>query len=110
MDNKLIKPYEISVWEDRLKENGNEYEFEEIKLAVIGSNTMTGLNKVYNPVFNKKSNGEKTLSFSLKYKYFDPYTGTDGIINPFAAMLVNERKVKLKYGVDEESPRLDCTL
>ena len=94
MSERLIKPYEISVWEDKLT-NGV---FEETKLAVIGSDTMTGLNKVYDPVFNKKVNGEKTLSFSLKYKYFDPYTGNDGIVNPFAALLINERKVKLHYG------------
>ena len=94
MSERLIKPYEISVWEDKLT-NGV---FEETKLVVIGSDTMTGLNKVYDPVFNKKINGEKTLSFSLKYKYFDPYTGNDGVVNPFAALLINERKVKLHYG------------
>ena len=93
MGELLIKPYEISVWEDRLTQSG----FEEVKLAVIGSDTMTGPNKVYEPVFVKKANGERTLSFSLKYKYFDPYTGNDEIINPFAALLINERKVKLKY-------------
>ena len=97
MSEKLIKPYEISVWEDKLIQDGDEYKFVEDKLAVIGSDTMTGLNKVYNPVFNKKSNGEKTLTFSLKYKYFDPYTGNDGVINPFASLLTNERKVKLHY-------------
>ena len=101
MGEHLIKPYEISVWEDRLTpiENSDpvEYEFIENKLAVIGSDTMTGYNKVYDPVFNKKSNGEKTLSFSLRYKYFDPYSGNDNVINPFAALLVNERKVKLHY-------------
>ena len=62
MGELLIKPYEISVWEDKLTQNG----FEEVKLAVIGSNTMEGPNKVYDPVFNKKSNGEKSLTFSLK--------------------------------------------
>ena len=93
MGELLIKPYEISVWEDKLTQDG----FTEHKIAVIGSNTMTGPNKVYNPIFNKKANGEKTLSFSLKYKYFDPYSGNEEVVNPFAALLVNERKVKLKY-------------
>ena len=106
MGENLIKPYEISIWEDKLTQVENsepaEYILEEKKLAVIGANTMTGYNKIYNPVFNKKSNGEKTLSFSLKYKYFDPYSGNSEVINPFANLLVNERKVKLKYGVDEE--------
>ena len=101
MGEKLIKPYEISVWEDKLTQiegsNPAEYKFKETKLAVIGSDTMTGPNKVYNPIFHKKSNGEKTLSFSLKYKYFDPYSGNEDVINPFAVLLVNERKVKLRY-------------
>ena len=94
MSELLIKPYEISAWEDELTQDG---EFIEHKLAVIGSNTMTGLNKVYNPVFNKKANGEKTLTFSLKYKYFNPYTGNEDVINPFVNLLTNERKVKLHY-------------
>ena len=96
MGEHLIKPYEISVWEDKLIQNGVEYSFEEKKLAVIGSDTMTGLNKVYDPVFNKKSNGEKSLTFSLKYRYVDPYSGEE-VENPFAAYLVNERKIKLHY-------------
>ena len=93
MGELLKKPYEISVWEDELTQNG----FIEKKIAIIGSDTMTGMNKVYDPVFNKKANGEKTLSFSLKYKYFDPYSENEEVINPFAGLLVNERKVKLKY-------------
>ena len=92
MGEHLIKPYEISVWEDKLTQDG----FIENKLAVIGSNTMTGLNKVYNPIFHKSANGEKTLSFSLKYQYFDPYSGNQ-VINPFVGLLTNERKVKLYY-------------
>lgn len=101
MGEKLIKPYEISVWEDRLTQiegsNPAEYTFQEIKLAVIGSDTMSGPNKIYDPVFSKKVNGEKTLTFSLHYKYFDPYSATEDVINPFAALLINERKVKLHY-------------
>ena len=93
MGELLIKPYEISVWEDKLTQDG----FIEQKLAVIGSDTMGGPNKAYDPVFHKKANGEKTLSFSLKYKYFDPYSGNEEVINPFTALLTNERKVKLKY-------------
>ena len=95
MGELLNKPYEISVWEDKLTQDGSG--FEEQKIAIIGSNTMSGPNKVYDPVFNKKANGEKTLTFSLKYKYFDPYSENDEVINPFAVLLVNERKVKLYY-------------
>lgn len=100
MSEKIIKPYEISVWEDKLtqvNQDEGETNFVETKLAVIGSDKMIGLDKIYNPVFHKKSNGEKTLSFSLKYKYDDPYTGQQNIINPFAKLLTNERKIKLYY-------------
>lgn len=101
MGEKLIKPYEISVWEEQLTQiegsNPAEYKFKEQKLAIIGSDTMTGPNKVYDPVFTKKVNGEKILTFSLKYKYFDPYSENEDVINPFAALLVNERKIKLHY-------------
>lgn len=95
MENLLIKPYEISVWEDVLVSDGY---YKENKIAIIGSDTMTGPDKIYEPIFDKKANGEKTLSFSLKYKYFDPYTENEEVINPFAALLVNERKIKLHYG------------
>ena len=99
MSDLIKKPYEISVWEDELvipaNENENGY-YKENKIAVIGSNKMTGLNKVYEPVFTKGVNGEKHLSFSLRYKYFDPYVGAE-IVNPFAAYLINERKIKLHY-------------
>lgn len=93
MEERLIKPYEISVWKEEII-NGV---FTEKKLAIIGSDTMTGYNKVYDPVFNKKINGEKSLTFSLKYKYFDPFVGSEDFVNPFAGLLTNEVKVKLHY-------------
>ena len=100
MGERLIKPYEISVWEEQLTQiegsNPAEYRIEETKLAIIGSDTMTGFNKIYNPVFTKKLNGERTLTFSLKYKYFDPYSEEE-VENPFASLLINERKIKLHY-------------
>ena len=97
MENKLIKPYEISVWEDKLVQEEEGYRLVENKLAVIGANTMTGLNKVYDPIFTKKANGEKRLSFSLKYKYFDPFSENYIVENPFVRLLTNERKIKLNY-------------
>ena len=97
MDGQFKKPYEISVWEDELVvQSGQKSYYKENKLAVIGSNTMEGLNKVYEPIFTKKTNGEKILTFSLKYQYFDPHIGAT-VVNPFASYLINERKIKLKY-------------
>lgn len=95
MNGKLVKPYEISVWEDKPSQNGDY--IEEVKLAVIGSDKMVGLNKVYDPVFNKKHNGERTLTFSLKYKYYDSFNESGETINPFVKLLTNERKIKLYY-------------
>lgn len=97
MDDILKRPYEISIWEDELVtgENGKTY-YKENKIAVIGTDTMTAMNKVYEPVFKRNTNGEKTLTFSLRYQYFDPYVGAT-VINPFASFLINERKVKLHY-------------
>ena len=96
MGEQLIKPYQISVWEDRLIESGGESHYEEVKIAEIGSDTMTSQNRVYSPVFKVNTNGEKTLTFSLKYKYYDELVG-DFVVNPFERFLVNERKIKLFY-------------
>ena len=96
MSEILKKPYEISIWEDYLETfNGINY-YKENRIAVIGSNTMTTQNRVYSPVLQESVNGEATLTFSLRYKYFDENVG-DFVVNPFASFLVNERKVKLHY-------------
>jgi len=99
MSEILKKPYEISIWEDRLIVDGEDSYYQEIKVAVIGSDTMEAPNRVYSPVLTENVNGEVTLTFSLSYRYYDEMVG-DFVVNPFAAYLVNERKVKLWY--DEE--------
>ena len=73
MSELLKKPYQISIWEDQLVDSENGSYYEENKIAVIGSDTMTSLNKVYSPVLKESVNGEQTISFSLKYKYFDDF-------------------------------------
>ena len=102
------KPYEISIWEDRLvtvpvqnvdgagaTDETTSY-YKEIKLAVIGSDTMESPNRAFDPVLIENVNGEKTLTFSLAYRYYDEYEG-EIITNPFYPYLINERKVKLFY-------------
>ena len=90
------KPYEISIWEDRLvNENGKSY-YKEIKLAVIGSDRMESPNRVFDPVLTENVNGEKTLTFSLAFRYYDEFQG-EMVENPFYPYLINERKVKLFY-------------
>ena len=90
------KPYEISVWEDRLVTENDISYYKEIKLAIIGSDKMESPNRVFNPVLIENVNGEKTLTFSLAYKYYDEYKG-ELVTNPFYPYLINERKIKLFY-------------
>ena len=90
----LKKPYEISIWEDKLDTLSGYYK--EIKIAVIGSDTMTSPNKAFSPVLTKNVNGEVTFTFSMAYTYFDPVAEKE-VINPFINYLINERKVKLHY-------------
>ena len=90
------KPYEISIWEDRLVTEEDISYYKEIKLAVIGSDKMESPNRAFDPVLIENINGEKTLTFSLAYKYYDEYED-ELITNPFYSYLINERKIKLFY-------------
>lgn len=94
MEQLSIKPYEISIWKDKLVE-GETY-YEEVMLAKIGSNKTSSPNECFNIALKKNINGEITLSFSMTHQYFDENIG-EKVENPFIPYLVNERKVKLKY-------------
>lgn len=104
--NVIKKPYEISIWEDELVNNEsynpnndlslNSTYLKEKKLFVIGSDTMTGLNKVQSPKLTININGSHTLTFNLYKTYYDTELG-DKVNNPFIPYLCNERKIKLKY-------------
>lgn len=84
-ENKI---YELSLWDDG---PGNE----EIRRCVIASHTMSSPARAFNINLNKKTNGEKTLTFSIYAKYFDQEI-CDYVTNPYLGFLTNERKVKLK--------------
>ena len=90
------KPYEISIWEDRLVTENDKSYYKEVKLAVIGSDKMESPNRVFDPVLTENVNGEKTLTFSLAFRYYDEFQGKM-VENPFYPYLINERKVKLFY-------------
>lgn len=100
--SKLIKPYEISLWEDVYIEGDEDSsppvdsKYEERKIMVIGSDKMNSSNRVFNPSFTENSNGEKTLEFSIIHNVYNEYTNKKQQ-NPFIPYLFNERKVKLKY-------------
>lgn len=65
-------------------------------IATIGSDTMDTPIRAFNPVLTEDLNGSRTLTFQVYMKYWDDEE-EDFKKNPFLNLLVNERKVKLKY-------------
>lgn len=94
--------YEISLWEDRLVPQTGEGQsivpehYEEEKVCIIGSDTMTSQARALEPKLIRNVNGTNKLTFKLYYTYIDNETGKR-IQNPFTSLLVNERKVKCKW-------------
>lgn len=111
------KPYEISLWEDVLTfvvKNGNyitEYEeslegavgqviaqyYKERLICVIGSDTMDTPIRATQAKLVSKVNGENILTFNMYSHYYEE-KDNEYYINPFIGLLVNERKVKVRYG------------
>lgn len=98
MSEAIKKPYELSLWADVLETSQDKSKsyYKEIKVATIGSDKMNSPNSAFNIVLTENINGEKTLSFSIRHRYFDPIAN-DEIENQFVKYLNNERKVKLHY-------------
>lgn len=84
--------YEISLWEDYLNSSGSNL-YEERKLCVIGSDSMTAENRAYFPRLVNNINGTHSFTFKMYYCLTDE-NGTK-YQNPFLNLLVNERKVKV---------------
>ena len=90
--------YEISLWEDYQSENDTYYS--ERKIAIIGSNDMTSPCRAYNPKLVQNVNGTNTFTFDMYMTYKENFVkdGEDKTFtNPFLALLVNERKVKVLW-------------
>ena len=90
--------YEISLWEDYQDDNDTYYS--ERKIAVIGSNDMTSPCRAYNPKLVQNINGTNTFTFDMYMTYKENFVkdGEDKTFtNPFLALLVNERKVKVLW-------------
>ena len=96
MSELILKEYEISLWEDILKTNETSSYYEEQKICTIASSSMDTAAKAYNATLVTELNGANTLTFSILKSYYDNEIG-EKIENPFVKLLVNERKVKLKY-------------
>jgi hypothetical protein len=91
MEN-LVKPYEISVWEDKYEDGS----FKEYRLGVIGTHDSVSPNRVIEPILSRNVNGTKKFTFKMYKRYTDTITGEE-VENPFSEWLINERKVKLQY-------------
>lgn len=91
--------YEISLWEDYQNDENDTY-YSERKIAVIGSNDMTSPCRAYNPKLVQNVNGTNTFTFDMYMTYKENFVkdGEDKTFtNPFLALLVNERKVKVLW-------------
>ena len=99
MSEVIKKPYELSLWADTLETSPDEESksyYKEVKLVTIGSDTMSAPNRAFDIVLKENINGEKTLTFSIRHRYFDNEKG-EIVENPFTQYLNNERKIKLYY-------------
>ena len=92
------KKYEISIWEDYIvpATEGIPEHYEERKIAVIGSDTMTAQCRAIQPKLIKNINGTNVFTFKMYYTYLDTETG-EKYQNPFLNLLVNERKIKVLW-------------
>lgn len=110
----IKKPYEISLWEDMLTfkyEDGTETEgaienghgpvvhqyYKERKICIIGSDIMDTPIRATSPKLVSKVNGENILTFNMYSHYYDT-DANEYFVNPFIGLIVNERKIKLRYG------------
>lgn len=89
----IKKPYEISVWDEKLGENGQKTE---IKRAIIGAHDMSYIGRATSPKLTKNLNGTHTLTFQMPSKFFDSAIG-EYVHNEFCDNIFNERKIKLQY-------------
>ena len=89
----IKKPYEISVWDEKLGDNGQKTE---IKRAIIGAHDMAYIGRATSPVLTKNLNGTHTLTFQMPSKFFDSAIG-EYVHNEFCDNIFNERKIKLQY-------------
>lgn len=92
----LKTDYEISVWDYLLSDNN---QFEEKRIAIIGSSSMTSQYRVLNPQIKKGINGVNEFTFQIYSQYKDSISG-DKVINPFVQYLINERIIRVRDGKD----------
>lgn len=89
----MKEKYEISLWEDYLVNAVGDVpaHYEERKIGVIGSDSITSPCRAVEPKLTQNINGTRTLTFKMYYTYNDK---GETYSNPWQPLLVNERKVK----------------
>ena len=85
----LVRPYVLSIWDDGA--NGTE-----TQIGILGSNQSQSQSRALEPKLIRNTSGQRMFSFYVYYEYKDNITG-ELTINPYAALLTNERKLKLNY-------------
>ena len=78
--------------------------YKERKICTIGSDTMNTPIRAVQGKLVSNINGSNTLTFTMYSRYYDDEV-KEYYTNPYLKLLVNERKVKLRYGVIGEA---DC--
>jgi hypothetical protein len=71
--------------------------YKERKICIIGSNTMDTPIRATSGKLVSNVNGSNTLTFNMFSRYYDE-DAEQFFDNPYLKLLVNERKVKLRYG------------
>lgn len=89
-----MSKYEISVWDDVYSSSSET--FNEQKVIVIGSDSMTSEARAREPKLVSNIDGTNKFTFNMYYNYIDTITG-EKVINPFIKYLINERKIKVLW-------------
>lgn len=71
--------------------------YKEKKVLILGSDTMNTPIRAFNPKLQINVNGSASLTFSIYYQYYDE-DEEEFFNHPYIQYLVNERKIKLRYG------------
>lgn len=83
--------------------------YKERKIAIIGSDTMDTPIRAINSKLVSNVNGANTLTFSMHSKYWDE-DAEQFFDNPFMKLLVNERKIKVRYGAIDDCKWYDLII
>lgn len=71
--------------------------YKEKKILILGSDTMDSPIRAFEPKLQINVNGSASLTFSIYYRYYDE-DEEEFYSHPYIQYLVNERKIKLRYG------------